>query len=295
MSFHQDIVSLTPFVPHDYHDLVARYAFREDALPEAAYTRLVSRYEETHDVRVQRIVYLSNGLNITGLIAEPVGACKGVVVYNRGGSGNFGMLTVHAVVRQIIPLARAGYLVVASNYRGNDGGDGQDEFGGRDVDDSIALHRIAMAHPAADDVPTFIIGHSRGCMMTYLMLKQGFRAKAAACIAGVAELRDWNVFRSEMRERVYKRYIPDFEAYEEESLEARSAICWPEKISAPLLLLHGTGDDRVQHSQSEGLAAALEQHGNPHELMLYEGGNHALTRHWDDVMKRTLDWFSSHA
>lgn len=279
-----------PFVPHTIDYLESIRAFPEGAIPSPVYEKHKAQYEAIEDVTVERITYENDGLSITGLIATPSAAPKGVVVYNRGGSGNFGILTLHAVMRQFVPLARAGYMVIGSNYRGNDGSEGRDEFGGRDVDDSIKLYELA----APKNIPAFLVGHSRGCMQTYLMLKKGFRANAAVCIAGVAELRNWNVFRSEMRERVYKRFIPDFEAREEAALEERSAICWPEKISAPLLLLHGTSDDRVQHQQSEMLAAELKHLGKPHELVLYEGGNHALTRHWEDVVKRTTEWLGRH-
>lgn len=274
------------FIPHSIDYLESIRAFPEGAIPAVVYEKHRQQYEAVSDIRVERVTYDNDGLSITGLIATPDATPKGVVVYNRGGSANFGILTLHAVMRQFIPLARAGYLVLGSNYRGNDGGEGKDEFGGRDVDDSIRLYELA----APKDRPAFIIGHSRGCMETYLMLKKGFHANAAVCIAGVADTRGWNDFRSEMRERVYKRLIPDFEAREQEALEERSVLCWPEEISCPILLLHGTSDDRVQHQQSEKLAAEFARLGKPHELVLYDGGNHALTRHWDDVMKRTLNW-----
>ena len=284
-------MKLERFTPHSIEYLQKIRAFPEGAIPSVVYEKHRQQYEAISDITVERVTYENDGLSINGLIASPAGIPKGVVVYNRGGSANFGILTLHAVMRQFIPLARAGYLVLGSNYRGNDGGEGKDEFGGKDVGDSIRLYELAHTK----GLPAFIVGHSRGCMQTYLMLKRGFKANAAVCLAGVAELRNWNEFRSEMREHVYKRLIPDFEAREEEALEERSAICWPEKISCPLLLLHGTADDRVQHQQSQQLADALAALGKPHELVLYEGGNHALTRHWDNVMTRTLDWFARHA
>ncbi len=294
MSFHPDITHLEPFVPHNFDALTTMCAFPEGAMPEGAYQKICTAYEGVEDVSVQRITYQSDGLKITGIMAEPSGAPKGIVIYNRGGSGNYGILTVHAVMRQFVPLARAGYLVIGSNYRGNDGGEGQDEFGGRDVGDIIALYNISKAHPLAGEKPPFIIGHSRGGMMANLLLKNGLQARAAIAIAAVSDVRGWNQTNSEMRERVYKRFIPNFEAREQEALTERSAVCWPEAISCPLLLLHGTGDDRVPHAQSEALANELKQLGKPHELVLYEGGNHALTRNWDAVMQETLNWLVKH-
>jgi len=270
MSFHSDIVSLEPFRPHALDDLTQMRAFPEGAMPEPAYKKLCEQYAAVEDVKIERIIYKNDWLNITGLIATPSVPAKGVVVYNRGGSGNYGILTVHAVMRQFVLLARAGYLVVGSNYRGNDGSEGKDEFGGGDVDDAVKLHSIARAHPLATG-GDYLIGHSRGGMMCFLMLKRGFKADAAVALAPVCDIRGWKI---------------------DESLhEDRSAVCWPERITTPTLLLHGTRDEAIPHSQSEMLDSLLTV---PHELHLYEGGNHALTRHWNDVMARQLAWLSAH-
>jgi dipeptidyl aminopeptidase/acylaminoacyl peptidase len=294
MSFHPDIVSIAPFVPHDLAYLDRMRSFPEGAVPQMAYDKLIKQYNAASDIKIERIKYLSDNLNITGLIAAPVGRCKGVVIYNRGGSGNYGMLTLHAIMRHFIPLARAGYFVIGSNYRGNDGGDGQDEFGGRDVDDVFKLHEIARAHPAASHPDNFLIGHSRGGMTSFLMLRRGFKARAAIGIAPVCDVREWNTPGNRMREIVYKRFIPGFLDDDEAALSARSVLDWPEAVTCPLLLLHGTKDEAVPHSQSLALSMLLEK-PEQHELVLYQGGNHALVRHWDDVTAKSLGWLEAYA
>ena len=287
MSFHQDIVAMTPFVPHAFADLVAMRAFPAGAIPEPVYQRLCEQYAALDDVEMSRIVYTNDGLHITGVIAAPKAQKPaGLIMYNRGGSGNFGLLAVHTLMRQFVPLVRAGYVVASSNYRGNDGGEGKDKFGGRDVDDVVKLHEIMRAHKLVDGKPCFVIGHSRGGMMTYLLMKRGLPMRAAIAIAAVSDLRGWNSIRPEIVENVYKRYIPGFEANEEALLAERSAICWP------LLLLHGTNDDRVPHDQSEKLAAKLT---SPYELVLFPGGNHTLTRDWPEVLRHSEDWMKLHA
>lgn len=289
-----ELLNMTFFKPHTHAELVALRAFPEGAIPESAYQKMLDSYNAITGLMIMRVNYKNDGLAMNGIMASPkTGKVKGLVVYNRGGSGNFGILTLHAIMRQFVPLARAGYMVIGSNYRGNDGGEGQDEFGGRDVDDVFALHEV-ISEIVEEPTPRYIIGHSRGGMMSYLMLKKGFPTKAAVAIAAVSDLSGWEHIRPEIYEKVYKRYIPNFATDEEAVLAERSVIRWPEKIKAPLLLLHGTGDDKVPHNQSEKLAAALKAIGSPHELVLYEGGNHALTRQWDDVTKRILDWLGSH-
>lgn len=296
MSFSPDILSLERFNPHDYAYLEQVRAFPEGAMPEAAYQRMKEQYEAVEDASIQRIEYKNDGLTITGIMASPLHQpIKGLVVYNRGGSGDYGILTVHAILRQFVPLAREGYLVIGSNYRGNDGSDGKDEFGGGDVEDVFKLHEIACQHPdSPKDVSTHLIGHSRGGMMVFLMLKRGFNAKSAIALAPVTELREWNIPGSRMRERVYKGFIPNFTDNEEDALRNRSAICWPEAISCPLLMMHGTADEAVPHTHSERFAQELEHKNIPHELILFEAGKHALTRQWDEITQHTLVWLRHH-
>jgi dipeptidyl aminopeptidase/acylaminoacyl peptidase len=301
VSFHPDITNLTRFSPHAYSELVALNALPEGAVPEPVYEKMKSEYTGVTDVDVFKIHYRYDGLTITGIIAAPQHSAENItpkhdlVLYNRGGSGNYGLLTLHTVMRQFIPLARAGYVVAGSNYRGNDGGDGKDEFGGRDVDDVFALHDIMRAHPLVNDAPCFTIGHSRGGMMTYLLMKYGLKMRAAVVLAGASDLMSTTDFREEMRERVYMRYIPDFEHRSTDALRERSAVCWPEQLTAPLLLMHGTNDNAVPHTQSEALATKLATLNKPHELVLFEQGNHALVRHWSEVQTRTHEWLKRYA
>lgn len=298
MSFHPRIVALTPFTPHAYENLMAMRALPVGAIPENVYAKMIREFNAVDDVNIERITYMHEGLKITGVVASPKAAAAkntDIIIYNRGGSGNYGLLALHTILRQFIPLARAGYVVSGSNYRGNDGGDGKDEFGGRDVDDVVTLHDITRAHPLVNDKPCFVIGHSRGGMMTYLLMKRGFPMRAAIAIAAVSDLFGSETFRQELRENVHKRYIPDFETNENEALQSRSAIYWPEKLNAPLLLLHGTKDEAVPYEQSVALAAKLQALHATHELVTYENGNHSLVRHWSEVSAQILDWLRRYA
>lgn len=297
MSFHPAIVSLAPFSPPSYTELIALQAFQPNQIPEAMYEKMCREYQNIEDVKVERIVYMHEGLRVTGVIASSQHTARNadLVIYNRGGSGNYGILAVHTILRQFVPLARAGYIVAGSNYRGNDGGDGKDEFGGRDVDDVIALHNLMRAHPLVNDKPCFMMGHSRGGMMTYLLIKRGLAMRAAIALAAVSDLFSLVDFRPELLEKVYRRFIPDCNVEENTALASRSALFWPEALHIPLLLLHGMRDEAVPYAQSEALAARLQALNYPHELVLYENGNHALIRDWPDISERIQRWWKKYA
>lgn len=50
--------------------------------------------------------------------------------------------------------------------------------------------------------------------------------------------------------------------------------------TAPILLIHGTGDDIVSHRESERMARALREAGKPVELLILEGAPHAFQTDW---------------
>lgn len=292
---HPRLISASPFVPHDYGDLERVRTFPQGSVPEAAYRRFCADYGALNDVEVSRIVYESDGLNVTGIMAVARNAQIGAhpaVLYNRGGNREFGKLTVYHVMRLMVPLARAGYLVFASNYRGNDGGEGKEEFGGADVNDVLALLAIAQSHTAYDGTNSFMVGHSRGGMMTYGAMKRGAAIQAAVSIAAPSDLFASEADRPEMKRGVHDQLIPGDAETRVAAYEARSAVFWPEKLNRPLLLLHGDADERVDVSHSVRLAEKLAESGKVHELVIYPGGKHALVRQWDDVLKRMLAWFA---
>jgi acetyl esterase/lipase len=55
-----------------------------------------------------------------------------------------------------------------------------------------------------------------------------------------------------------------------------SPITYARPDGVPLLIVHGTGDNTVKVAQSEDFAAALEQAGSPHELIIVPGAPHSF-------------------
>ncbi len=290
------MISSETFVPQSLENLTKIPAF-PSPLPEAFYTKICKEYEAVSDAITQRIIYNSDGLQVNGITCFPAKIDlkkHPILIYNRGGTRDYGRLTVRTVLRAMLPFARTGYLVYASNYRGNDGGQGADEFGGDDLNDIFNLLEIAKQNPAWDGKNIFMLGHSRGGMMTYLSLRKDKTFNAAISIAGLSDLIEWKVERPLIEEQVYKTTIPNYLNSPDDAILNRSAVCWAEEISTPLLLLHGTADEAVSLGHSTRLAEKLAALGKIHELVIYEGGNHALLRHWDEVIAKCLSWFGSY-
>jgi dipeptidyl aminopeptidase/acylaminoacyl peptidase len=245
------------------------------------------------DVELRTITYVSDGLHVRGYLALPRkgDAPLPCVIYNRGGNRSFGALTDESAAHLLAPIARAGYVVVASQYRGSGGGKGRDEFGGRDVNDVLNLIPLLESVPRADATRIGMVGWSRGGMMTYLALSRTQRIAAAVVLGGEADLLDGMRQRPEMA-GVYEDLIPEYAASPDSALAARSVAQWPERLhkGTPILIVHGGSDWRVDPGQSLLLAKKLWEVRHPFRLVLFEGGDHGLSEHRDEVRELMLSW-----
>jgi len=244
-------------------------------------------------VRCRRITYGSDGLRVTGFIVEPTTAGPHpIVVFNRGGTQAFGAIRTGDLV-ELAGWALDGYVVVASQYRGNDGGEGAEEWGGADVNDVRHLATLARALPNVSPEALYMYGLSRGGMMTLLALKAGLRVRAAATIGAPTDLALGLTLRPEMEE-VYRDLMPDYVRRTDEHLRARSAVLWPDALTTPLLMLHGGADWRVSPADALALATRLQARGRPYELVVYADDDHPLTVNWAEARARIRAWFRRH-
>ncbi len=270
-------------------------AFSERALAAMAENEPSIR-DLLRDVTLHRIVYEVDGLRVTGYLARPVApGPHPCLVWNRGGNREFGAWNDR---RAAVVLARAaswGYVVVAPQYRGNGGGEGREEYGGADLADVLALLTLLDSLPDADASRVGLYGQSRGGLMAYQALAASDRFAAAAIDAGIADLAE-SIARRPDLEPVAAELIPGWSDDRAAALRHRSALAWAEELAAgtPVLLLHGTADERVDIAQARRMAARLAELGRPHRLVEFEGGDHALSAHRraaDDALRA---WFDAH-
>ncbi len=123
--------------------------------------------------RVEKITYLSDGLKVKGYLAYPLNRKKEkfpCIIWNRGGFKEKGAIDKFTAKGIFGQLASWGYVVLATQYRGNAGGEGEEYFGGDDVNDILNLIPLANEVAAADTNQWGIEGWSRGGMMTLLTL-----------------------------------------------------------------------------------------------------------------------------
>ncbi len=254
--------------------------------------------EAVDNVIVKKITYTSDNLKIKGYVAFPSNSSEKFpcIIWCRGGYGNAGALDDFNAQGILGQIASWGYFVLESQYRGNDGGEGQDEFGGDDVNDILNLFEVAGNFENADTNVWGIEGWSRGGMMTYLSLTKTDRFKTAIVNAGITNL-SCNINESKFMKHLYDNAFnkvneKDFKRFCEE----RSVINFADKLpeSTPLLLLHGTADKRVLPHDSIDLAYKLLERNFPFRLVLFENGDHFLKPHKKEADELRRKWFEKY-
>lgn len=287
---------LTPYTPPPYADMIAHRRM-PDGITEAGYNAGIKRLLAVEGVVLSDMTYEVDALRITGAQVVPqweAGERGPLLVYNRGGSGEYGALSPAQLALYMVPYAqrlRAG--VLASNYRGNFGSEGAEEFGGADVRDVLALVELGKQQPWWDGKNIFMLGWSRGGMMTYLAMKHGLVLQAAVVGAGLSDLTSIAAQHADMVE-LYERRIPGFAERREAELVARSAIRWPEHITAPLLMLHGDADPRIDVADARALYESVADRGAEVRYIEFPGGDHYLLHERQQVQDAAVEWFAAH-
>jgi dipeptidyl aminopeptidase/acylaminoacyl peptidase len=243
---------------------------------------------------VEKITYLSDGLKINGYIAFPKDGPQKYpcIIWNRGGSmeeGAIDSFTARGIYGQ---LASWGYVVFASQYRGNAGSEGKEQLGGDDVNDILNLIPLAEEIPQADKKTWGIEGWSRGGMMTYLALAKNPNFKCAVLSGAISDLKQFMDSRAEKID-TYKDLIGDLNF--EEELKKRSAINFAGTLpKIPYLLLHGGKDKAVHPYQTIEMAKKMYNLNIPYRLVILEEGDHFLKNHRKEVDRLRKFWFDKY-
>jgi dipeptidyl aminopeptidase/acylaminoacyl peptidase len=181
-----------------------------------------------------------------------------------------------------------GVAVVDVDYRGSTqyGRDYRHSLRGgwgiTDVIDCVAAARHLAASERVDGDQLFISGGSSGgltvlnALAFYDEFSGGISRYGVADLAALAA--DTHKFEERYPERLIGRWPEDKHIYDE-----RSPVNYPERISAPMLILQGSEDKVVPPSQSKAIVAALEAQQVPVTYIEFEGEGHGF-RNADTVI-----------
>ncbi|MEM7051761.1 MAG: prolyl oligopeptidase family serine peptidase [Acidobacteriota bacterium] len=289
-----EVISLQPIAGFsDLADYIEQVEKRPAPPLDAA------RYAALSDIDLFGLTYWSDGLRVKGFLLKPRSpGPHPAVIYNRGGSRDYGSLTQPTAsiqLGELARIARAGYLVVASQYRGNGGGEGQEEYMGRDLQDVLSLIDLLDARSDVDASRLGMFGWSRGGATTFRTLTKSRRIQAAAVGGPAVNYPRIIVEAPEMGE-YWSEFVPGYHDDPKAAMAARSVLYWPDKLprDVPLLIVHGAEDARVATDDILSLALKLEGLDIPYRLVVYEGGDHGLSGHRDEALGQVIGWFDRH-
>lgn len=240
------------------------------------------------------LTYWSDGLRVEGFLGRPrSGGPHPAVVFNRAGYLNLASLRGP----EIVPIVEAGFVTAASQYRGNAGSEGREEFGGADVNDVLNLVPLLKSLPEVDPERIGMMGWSRGGTMTYLALRQetlrgAHDVKAGVAISATADFTKGPWERFQML-AVFAEQVGKGKGAFPDPFRERSAVAWPELINAPLLIEHGEADLLASVEKARLLASLLGNAGKTVKLVTYPGDNHALDAHGNGYPE-ALDWLAAY-
>ena len=196
--------------------------------------------------------------------------------------------------------ATHGFATLMVNYRGSTGY-GQKfadaiyrDQDGKEAEDVLAGVDAALArYPWLDSTRLGIEGGSYGGQLTDWLVTRTRRFKAAVPAAGIANLVSFNYMA------YYHDYLAvEFGAYPHQNhlmdtLWARSALRYVDRVRTPVLFIHGENDNDVPIAEAEQYYVALKDVGVPAVMVRYPREGHGVreTKHVVDVIDRSLNWY----
>ncbi|MBK8199457.1 MAG: S9 family peptidase [Acidobacteria bacterium] len=144
------------------------------------------------------------------------------------------------------------------------------KMGQAEVRDQLLGIDWLKSQPFVDPARIAVQGWSYGGYMTLRMIPAAPPGTFAAAVAG-APVTDWSLYDTFYTERYMGTPEGNPEGY-----AAGSVLTGLDKLSTPLLLVHGMADDNVTFDNTTRLMAALQELGKTFDVMTYPGQRHGI-------------------
>lgn len=260
--------------------------------------------------------YRSEGLKIYALLTVPTGEKPPsgwpVIIFNHGYISPDQYRTTERYVDYVDALARNGYIVLKSDYRGHGASEGE-ATGGYDSPaytiDVLNAVASLKKYPEADPNRIGMWGHSMGGQVTLrAMVAAKEDIKAGVIWAGVVAaypdlLEQWrqpNHDHPEAEQNSHRRWREELAA--EYGSPAENPEFWASispnsylaDLSGPIQLHHSTTDTHVPVEFSENLSTQLQDAGQTVEYFTYENDDHNISNNFSLAMERSLAFFDKY-
>lgn len=216
-----------------------------------------------------------------------------VLIYCRGGLASYGGVNT-VWLEQFV---QNGYIVFAPSYRGNEGGEGRDEYGGRDAEDVHAAYRLVQGLPFADPTRISLMGFSRGAINavhTATTYNEGLNQVHKLVLwSGVVDVERTYHERTDLR-RTLKRVLGGSPRSVPEAYLARSPLSNAHKLRCPVLIMHGTSDTQVNYTHGTRMYHWLKRQGANVTFHAYGGQDHHFhEKTHEAAVCNMFDWLAA--
>ena len=242
------------------------------------------------------VTYPSGDLRVSGILLVPTGTGPfPAVVLNHGYIEPSVYVTGQGLSREQDYLARAGFVVLHTDYRGHAGSDPATALSRETrlgyTRDTINAVQSLKREKAVD--PVAMLGRSMGGAVTLnaLVAKPGL-VKAGVVFASVSSrfLDNFDRWTRAERPEAAAAFTERFGTPAEEPgfYDGLSARRYFDRITAPVLLHHGTADDTCPIAWSRTTQSLLREAGVRSRLDVYDGEQHAFGPQWPESMRLTV-------
>lgn len=199
-------------------------------------------------------------------------------------------------------LASRGYSVLQVNFRGSGGYGmahqiaGYRKWGTLMQDDLTDAVQWAVAQGIADVNRVCIMGASYG---GYAALMSSVREpdlyRCAISLAGIYDVVNW-AGKSDIQETDGGRIYLDEVVGDRDLQVAQAPITYVDKLKIPVMIAHGSDDERVPISEARLLRKALDAKGKAYEWLEYSGEEHGLydESNHEDFLRKAIEFLDKH-
>jgi len=288
----------------DFYRLEQNESWREvtDEVLDSIYTSEESKQSiRTYDRRIFVFKYPSDGLWVKGFISfTPNPKYHPLLILYRWGNENFALMNpgvIYAVYKD--------YTVISSTLRGGIS-QGEDEFGGADVDDMNNL--IAYVPTIAKELHitlqpscVFMMGPSRGGLEMFLTLARfpelQKRVNKVVALSSILDLNQLIHDRpDDMKTMLEKEFGLQKGAKGKAWIAKRNPLNTISRInpSLPILIVQGTADTRISLAEGYHMLDALKSQGHNVSYLEIKNGNHTLLN-TPFIMNDIAKWLESNS
>lgn len=204
-------------------------------------------------------------------------------------------------------LASQGYLAVAVEcLRLINGNYTSPMFPWRDRNDALQALQMILNNPWVDRERVATLGYSMGGAHSLILAAHSPLIKAVVVYYPMTDFLDWIAVRKQnfIWRLVFAYYRSSYNAESplndnsthKKLLSDYSAINFSDKITVPVLIIHGNRDQTVPLRHSQRFEMALRSHGTISELMVIDKMDHAFNLSPSVETRRswhaTLNWFA---